>query len=75
MYTVKHCYTILKYVFYVCVILPSVIHLCLSGRGAILPKSGASIWDVLTTTHEAMSANLQRHTVVIPIPVEVCKNT
>ncbi len=75
MLNVKHCNTILKYVFYVCVILTSVIHLWLTGRGAILPKSVASIWVVLTTTHESMSANLQRHTVVIPIPVEVWKNT
>jgi hypothetical protein len=46
--------------------------LCLCvGRGSFLPKSVATVWNVMEQAHEDMSAPLARHTIVIQIPTAV----
>ena len=47
-----------------------VVCICV-GRGAFLPKSVATVWNVMAAAHEDMTAPIARHTIVIQIPVAV----
>ncbi len=37
----------------------------------MLPKSVGKLWKIMTKAHEEMSCKLRRHTIVIPVLLEV----
>ncbi len=41
------------------------------GRGVLLPKDVSTLWKIVESMHEDMTAKISYETVVIAIPIEV----